>query len=62
MQTFRQYLEPTLPPLSNEWKSTLFGPKGIFTEIFHFVNEKRQQTLQKVPQADLPPSSNVGFL
>ena len=43
--------------MNPEWKSTLFGPKGMLTEVFRFVNEKRKQDFQKAaqPQADLPP-------
>uniref|UniRef100_A0AC34RJQ3 Uncharacterized protein n=1 Tax=Panagrolaimus sp. JU765 TaxID=591449 RepID=A0AC34RJQ3_9BILA len=56
--------EMKLPPMDNEWKSTLFGPKGLLTEVFHFVNEKRKQGFEKpLPQSDLPPgpTSEVDF-
>uniref|UniRef100_A0AC34FID9 Uncharacterized protein n=1 Tax=Panagrolaimus sp. ES5 TaxID=591445 RepID=A0AC34FID9_9BILA len=49
-----------LPSFNNEWKSTLFGPKGMFTEVFRFVNEKRKQGFEKAtPQSDLPPPSPI---
>uniref|UniRef100_A0A7E4VRX3 ULP_PROTEASE domain-containing protein n=1 Tax=Panagrellus redivivus TaxID=6233 RepID=A0A7E4VRX3_PANRE len=41
------------PPMSTEWKSVLFGPKGILTEAFHFMNERRKQAAsEKTPQAE----------
>uniref|UniRef100_A0AC35GMC3 Uncharacterized protein n=1 Tax=Panagrolaimus sp. PS1159 TaxID=55785 RepID=A0AC35GMC3_9BILA len=47
-----------LPSLNNEWKSTLFGPKGMLTEVFRFVNERRKQGFEEkaTPQSDLPPT------
>jgi hypothetical protein len=63
------YLAPELPDASflpqinpDDWKYTLFGPSGVLTEIFHFVNEKRKQSIQKAPQSDLPPPSSKYIL
>lgn len=55
------FLDSRIPELNNEWKSTLFGPKGLLTEVFHFVNEKRKQGFEKAPQADLPSTPEVDF-
>ncbi|KAE9550439.1 hypothetical protein FO519_006354 [Halicephalobus sp. NKZ332] len=49
------------PQLNGEWKSTLFGPKGLLTEVFHFVNEKRKQGSDKAPQSDLPSTPQFDF-
>ena len=55
------FSDSRLPPLNSEWKSTLFGPKGLLTEVFHFVNEKRKQGFENAPQADLPSTPQVDF-
>jgi hypothetical protein len=49
--------------LPDEWKRTLFGPSGLLTEVFNFINEKRKQGLEKIQlekasQHD-PPSSGI---